>query len=56
MSEPGPETDHRHRADVVTEMVDHVLELAMTCTVATERPSGVYVAGSRPYADSVGSL
>lgn len=30
MTDPGPETGDRHPADVVTEMVDHVLELAAT--------------------------
>jgi len=30
MTDPGPEVDHRHPADVVTGMVDHVLELAAT--------------------------
>jgi hypothetical protein len=30
MTDPGPETDDRHPADVVTGMVDHVLDLAAT--------------------------
>ena len=30
MTDPGPETGDRHPAGVVTEMVDHVLELAAT--------------------------
>jgi hypothetical protein len=30
MTDPGPETDDRNPADVVTGMVDHVLELAAT--------------------------
>ena len=30
MTDPGPETDGRHPADVVTGMVDHVLDLAAT--------------------------
>lgn len=30
MTDPGPETDDRHPADVVTGMVNHVLDLAAT--------------------------
>lgn len=30
MSDPGPEVDDRHPADVVTGMVDHVLRMAAT--------------------------
>jgi ABC-type amino acid transport substrate-binding protein len=45
MSEPGPQTDHRHPADVVTEMVDQVLELAMTWTRWEGTPFDVTVDG-----------
>jgi hypothetical protein len=30
MTDPGPDIDDRHPADVVTGMVDHVLRLAQT--------------------------
>jgi hypothetical protein len=43
VSDPGPETDDRHPADVVTGMVDHVLDVAATWTRWDGRPVEVRV-------------
>jgi hypothetical protein len=48
MTDPGPKTDDRHPADVVTGMVNHVLDLAATLAF--------HVAESAFYPDSVGRL
>jgi hypothetical protein len=45
MTDPGPETDDRHPADVVTGMVDHVLHLAATWPRWDGRPLEVPVEG-----------
>jgi hypothetical protein len=45
MTEPGPEIDDRHPADVVTGMVDHVLRLAETWPNWDGRPIEVPVEG-----------
>lgn len=51
MSDPGPETDDRNPADVVTGMVDHVLDLAATWPQWDGHPFEVPVEGepSRSY-------
>ncbi|MGH3165542.1 MAG: hypothetical protein ACRDN0_06560 [Trebonia sp.] len=66
MIDPGPETDDRHPADVVTGMVNHVLELAATWPrwdgkplagdAWTLRQLAFHLADSGFYADSVGTL
>jgi hypothetical protein len=38
MTDPGPEVDDRHPADVVTNMVDHVLDVAATWPQWDGRP------------------
>jgi len=48
MSEPGPEVDDRHPADVVTAAVDHVLELAATWPRWDGAPFEVPVEGEPP--------
>ncbi len=45
MAEPGPETDHRHPADVVTALVDHALDLAATWIRWDGTPFDVMVDG-----------
>jgi hypothetical protein len=45
MTDPGPKTDDRHPADVVTGMVDHVLDLAATWPRWDGRPAEVPVEG-----------
>jgi hypothetical protein len=45
MTDPGPETDDRHPADVVTGMVDHVLDLAATWPRWDGRPIEVPAEG-----------
>ena len=45
MTDPGPEIDDRHPADVVTGMVDHVLRLAKTWPNWDGRPAEVPVDG-----------
>jgi hypothetical protein len=45
MTDPEPETDDRHPADVVTSMVDHVLDLAATWPRWDGRPVEVPVEG-----------
>jgi len=45
MTDPGPETDDRHPADVVTGMVDHVLDLAATWPRWDGRPIETPVEG-----------
>lgn len=45
MTDPGPEIDDRHPADVVTGMVDHVLRLAQTWPNWDGRPAEVPVDG-----------
>ncbi len=48
MTDPGPETDSRHPADVVTAMVDHVLELAASWPNWDGRPVETPVDGEPP--------
>lgn len=48
MSDPGPTVGERHPADVVTAMVDHVLELAATWTQWDGKPVQVHVDGEPP--------
>lgn len=48
MTDPGPETDDRHPADVVTGMVDHVLHLAATWPRWDGQPIEIPVDGERP--------
>ena len=48
MTDPGPETDERHPADVVTGAVDHVLDLAATWPRWDGRPIEVPVEGEPP--------
>lgn len=52
MADPGPVTDDRHPADVVTGMVDHVLDLAATWPRWDGRPIEMPVEGepARAYA------
>lgn len=45
MTDPGPVTDDRHPADVVTGMVDHVLGLAATWPRWDSRPIEIPVDG-----------
>lgn len=45
MTDPGPEIDDRHPADVVTGMVDHVLRLAATWPHWDGKPIEVPVEG-----------
>jgi len=48
MTDPGPAVDERHPADVVTGMVDHVLELAATWPRWDGNPVEVTVEGQEP--------
>ena len=48
MTDLGPQVDSRHPADVVTDMVDHVLRLAETWPRWDGRPSEVPVEGEPP--------
>ena len=48
MTDHGPEVDDRHPADVVTNMVDHVLHLAATWPLWDGRPAEVPVEGEPP--------
>jgi hypothetical protein len=48
MTDPGPEVDDRHPADVVTGMVDHVLDLAETWPRWDGRPIEILVDGEPP--------
>jgi len=48
MTEPGPEVDERHPADVVTGMVNHVLELGATWLRWDGDPLEVPVEGEPP--------
>ncbi len=48
MTDPGPEVDDRHPADVVTDMVDHVLRLAATWPRWDGRPAEISVEGEPP--------
>jgi hypothetical protein len=48
MTDPGPLVDDRHPDDVVTEMVDHVLRLAMTWVLWDGRPVHVPGDGEPP--------
>jgi hypothetical protein len=45
MTDPGPETDDRNPADVVTGMVDHVLEVAASWLRWDGRPVEIQVEG-----------
>jgi len=66
MTDPGPEVDGRHPADVVPAMVNHVLELAATWPrwdgkpvegdAWTLRQVAFHVTESAFYADSVGAI
>jgi hypothetical protein len=48
MSDPGPEVDDRHPADVVTGMVDHVLRMAATWPEWDGRPIEIPVEDEPP--------
>ncbi|MCL2585338.1 MAG: hypothetical protein FWE35_23105 [Streptosporangiales bacterium] len=48
MADPGPHTDNRHPAEVVTAMVDHVLALASTWPRWDGRPAEIPVDGEPP--------
>jgi hypothetical protein len=48
MSDPGPEADDRHPADVVTGMVDHVLRMAATWPEWDGRPIEIPVEDEPP--------
>jgi len=48
MADHGPSVDERHPADVVTAMVDHVLELAQTWPRWDGTPVAVPVEGEQP--------
>jgi hypothetical protein len=48
MTDPGPETDDRHPADVVNAMVDHVLELAASWPRWDGSPMETPVEGEPP--------
>jgi hypothetical protein len=48
MTDKGPEVDSRHPADVVTDMVEHVLRVAETWLRWDGRPREVPVAGEQP--------
>jgi hypothetical protein len=48
MSDPGPEVDDRHPADVVTGMVDHVLRMAATWPQWDGRPIEIPVEDEPP--------
>jgi len=48
MTDPGPEVDDRHPADVVTGMVDHVLEVAATWPRWDGRPVEIAVEDEPP--------
>ncbi len=48
MTDPGPVVDDRHPAAVITEMVNHVLELAATWPRWDGRPFEVPVEGEAP--------
>ena len=48
MTDPGPENDARHPADVVTGMVDHVLHLAETWPGWDRHPVEIPVDGEPP--------
>jgi hypothetical protein len=48
MTDSGPETDDRHPADVVTGMVDHVLDIAETWPLWDGKPIEVPVEGEPP--------
>lgn len=47
-SDPGPKVDDRHPADVVVDMVDHVLQLAATWPRWDGKPFDVPVEGEPP--------
>jgi hypothetical protein len=48
MSDPGPQVDDRHPADVVTGMVDHVLRIAATWPEWDGRPIEIPVEDEPP--------
>ncbi|MHB1433248.1 MAG: hypothetical protein ACYCVZ_14145 [Streptosporangiaceae bacterium] len=48
MTDPGPEVDDRHPADVVTAMVDHVLRVAAGWPTWDGRPLEIAVEGEPP--------
>jgi hypothetical protein len=48
MSDPGPQVDDRHPADVVTGMVDHVLRMAATWPEWDGRPIEIPVEDEPP--------
>jgi hypothetical protein len=48
MTDPGPDIDDRHPADVLTGMVDHVLRLAETWPNWDGRPAEIPVDGEPP--------
>lgn len=48
MTDLGPEVDDRHPADVVTQMVEHVLDVAATWPLWDGRPAEVPVEGEPP--------
>lgn len=48
MTDPRPEVDDRHPADVVTDMVGHVLELAATWPLWDGNPVEIPVEGESP--------